>query len=186
MNRFTVFDTPIDDLKLIERSAISDHRGYFERLFCLQDLVDLIDTKSIVQINRSLTINSGSVRGLHFQHPPDSECKFVTCTRGKVFDVAVDLRINSPTFLRFHSEILTENNHKTFYIPEGFAHGFQTLSDNCELLYLHTSCYSSRSQGALNAIDPKLGINWPLDITNRSKRDLNQPLICSNFKGISL
>jgi len=126
------------------------------------------------------------VRGLHFQYPPHAETKFVSCIRGKVFDVAVDLREGSSTFLQYHAVTLTEENSRTFLIPEGFAHGFQTLSKNCEMLYFHTETYHPDSEGALNATDTHINIKWPLEITERSERDQSHSIISSSFKGIRL
>ena len=97
-----------------------------------------------------MTASRGTVRGMHFQHPPHAETKFVSCLRGEVFDVAVDLRNGSPTFLHWHAEILSADNHRTLVIPEGFAHGFQTLSDDCEMLYFHTAAYNPEAEGGLN------------------------------------
>ena len=112
---------------------------------------------------------------MHFQHPPHAETKFISCLTGEVFDVAVDLRRGSPTFLLWHAEILSADNHKTFIIPEGFAHGFQTLTKDCEILYLHTTAYRADAEGGLNASDPRLGIQWPLSIAEQSARDSHIP-----------
>src|SRR3990167_11349666 len=154
-NHFDIINTPLSSLKIINRKPIHDHRGYFERLFCNEAFQKLILGKPIRQVNHTLTSNRGTVRGMHFQYPPYTETKLISCIRGEVFDVAVDLRKNSPTFLKYHAEILTDSNHKTFVIPDGFAHGFQTLTDDCELLYFHTSPYHKPSEGGLNALDPR-------------------------------
>ncbi len=106
--------------------------------------------------------------------------------RGEVFDVAVDLRKNSPTFLQWHAEVLTETNYKTFVIPEGFAHGFQTLTDECELLYLHTAAYDSKAEAGLNALDPRLAIAWPAPISEQSTRDQQHAMLTSDFSGLSI
>ena len=108
-----------------------------------------------MQINHTLTGRRGTVRGMHYQRPPHAETKFISCLRGEVFDVAVDLRHDSPTFLRWHAEVLSAENHRTLVVPEGFAHGFQTLAEDCELLYLHTAAFAADSEGALNANDPR-------------------------------
>jgi len=123
---------------------------------------------------------------MHFQNAPYAETKFVTCLRGEVFDVAVDVRKNSPTFLHWHGELLTQDNHTTLLIPEGFAHGFQTLTSDCEMLYFHTAAYHADSEGALNAQDPRLTIKWPMAITEQSERDKSHALITPNFKGVQL
>lgn len=176
-SRFEILDTPLERLKLIQRKPIGDHRGYLERMFCAEELQSLIPGKDIVQINHTLTAKRGTVRGLHFQYPPHAEIKVVSCLHGEVFDVAVDLRQGSPTFLRWHAEILTANNHKTLLIPEGFAHGFQTLTENCELLYFHTAAYQPGAVGGLNAQDPKLKIRWPTAVTELSPRDAAHPFV---------
>jgi dTDP-4-dehydrorhamnose 3,5-epimerase len=139
-----------------------------------------------VQINHSRTTATGAVRGLHYQCPPHAEMKLVRCLRGAVWDVAVDLRWNSPTFLRWHAEELTQTNTRMMVIPEGFAHGFQVLKPESELLYLHTSFYTAGAEGGLRHDDPILKISWPLSVTDLSPRDASHPLIDPNFSGIRL
>ena len=148
-SRFDIFDTSLKGLNLIQRKLIGDSRGYLERLFCAEELQALIPGKGIVQINHTMTAKHGSVRGMHFQHPPHAETKFVSCLRGEVFDVAVDMRQGSPTFLHWHAEVLSPSNHKTLMIPEGFAHGFQTLCYDCELIYLHSRAYTPGAEAGL-------------------------------------
>jgi len=182
--RFDILTTPIAGLQVIQRKPIGDSRGYLERLFCAEELQAFIPGKHIAQINHTLTATSGTVRGIHFQHPPHAETKFVSCLRGEVFDVAVDLRHNSPTFLRWHAERLSADNHKTLVIPEGFAHGFQTLTDDCEMLYLHTVAYQPGAEGGLNAQDPRLAIQWPLPVAGLSARDAAHPFLSHSFSGV--
>jgi dTDP-4-dehydrorhamnose 3,5-epimerase len=184
--RFDILPTPLEGLQVLRRKPVSDSRGFLERMFCAQEFTQILGGKTIAQINRTLTGNCGSVRGMHFQNTPHTETKFVTCLRGEVFDVAVDVRKNSPTFLHWHGELLTQNNQATLLIPEGFAHGFQTLSDNCEMLYFHTAAYHADSEGALNAQDPRLTIKWPMAITEQSERDKSHALITTYFKGVTL
>jgi len=186
MSRFFIEKTPIDALHVIQRQPMGDERGYLERMFCGDELKPIIGQRSIMQINHTLTEKAGTVRGMHFQHPPHAEMKLVSCLRGKVFDVAVDLRKGSPTFLNWHAEVLTETNHKTFVIPEGFAHGFQTLTDDCELLYLHTAAYAPDAEVGLNALDPRLAIAWPMPIAERSARDQQHAMLTPEFMGLSL
>ena len=186
MSRFAIEKTPIDCLHVIRREPIGDERGYLERMFCGHELMSIIGQRSIVQINHTLTEKAGTVRGMHFQHPPNAEMKLVSCLRGEVFDVAVDLRKDSPTFLQWHAEVLTEANHKTLVIPEGFAHGFQVLTDDCELLYLHTAAYAPESEAGLNALDPYLAITWPMPIAERSARDQKHAMLTPEFPGLSL
>jgi dTDP-4-dehydrorhamnose 3,5-epimerase len=184
MKRFTLTDTPLAGLALLTRHPIGDQRGYLERLFCRMELADLLEGRGIEQINHTLTAKAGTVRGMHFQYPPHAEMKLVTCLKGEVFDVAVDLRRHSPTFLCWHAEHLSAANHRTLIIPEGFAHGFQTLTDDCELLYLHTAAYHADAEGALNALDPRLGIAWPLPVGDRSDRDQAHPFLDDSFTGV--
>lgn len=180
--RFDIHDTPLQGLRLLQRKPIADSRGYFERLFCTRELEMLLLGKQVVQVNRSLTTKIGTVRGMHFQHPPHAETKFVSCLRGEVFDVAVDLRQESATFLRWHAEVLSADNHRTLMIPEGFAHGFQALAEDCEVLYFATAAYQASAEGGLNPKDPSLAILWPVAITELSSRDARLPLLA---KGLS-
>ncbi|MDB5822781.1 MAG: dTDP-4-dehydrorhamnose 3,5-epimerase [Herminiimonas sp.] len=184
-NRFDVLPTPISGLTLLRRKPIGDNRGYLERMFCLDEFAGLTAAKNIVQINHTLTEKKGAVRGMHFQHAPYAETKYVSCLRGEVFDVAVDLRKDSATFLHWHAEILSAENHKTLVIPEGFAHGFQTLTENCEMLYLHTVAHRADAEGALNAKDVRLNIKWPLPIAEQSARDAGHAFISDFFSGVA-
>ena len=183
---FTLTDTTISDLVVLERKPIKDNRGLFERMFCKDELSRVLQGKSIVQVNHTHTKKVGALRGMHFQYPPHAELKLVSCLKGKVFDVAVDLRQSSSTFLRWHAEVLSADNFKTFVIPEGFAHGFQTLTEDCEMYYFHTAAYSTESEGALNALDPRLNITWPKSITEQSERDQAHPMLGEDFDGVAL
>ncbi|ODU04707.1 MAG: dTDP-4-dehydrorhamnose 3,5-epimerase [Thiobacillus sp. SCN 63-1177] len=183
--RFDILDTPLSGVRILQRKPIGDSRGYLERLFCSEELQMLAPGKHIAQINHTLTASRGAVRGMHFQRPPHAEIKFVSCLRGEVFDVAVDLRHNSPTFLCWHAELLSAGNHKTLVIPEGFAHGFQTLTDDCEMLYFHTAAYQQGAEGGLNPQDPRLAIQWPLRVSGLSPRDAAHPLLDDDFGGIT-
>lgn len=185
INRFDILQTPISGLHILSHRLTGDNRGHLERLYCMSELKPLMGDRMIIQINRTLTKNRGTVRGMHFQYPPHAEVKIISCLKGEVFDVAVDIRKNAPTFLQWHSEILSEGGNKSFYIPEGFAHGFQSLTDNCELIYFHTAAYQPDHEGGLNARDPGLAIQWPLPISELSERDLSHPHISSEFIGVS-
>ncbi len=143
-SRFDILPTPLDGLKVIIRKPIEDPRGFFCRFFCAEEFLEAGFQKSISQINHTFTRGKGAVRGLHFQYPPHAEGKIVSCLRGEVYDVAVDIRKGSPTFLHWHGEILSAANQRSLLIPEGFAHGFQTLTENCELLYLHSERFILR------------------------------------------
>ena len=175
---------PLSGAYIIEPQPFKDKRGLFARIFCKDELKAVGHTKDIVQMNYSLTVEKGAVRGMHFQYPPKAEIKIVKCLRGAVFDVIIDLRRNSPTLLKWHGEILSDENMKMMYIPEGFAHGFQTLKENCELLYLHTEFYSPECEGGVRFDDPKVGIKWPLEVTDISERDKMHPLLSEDFSGI--
>ena len=125
MPRFDFIPTPLSHLKLVQRKTIEDHRGFLSRFYCADEFRMAGITKPIAQINHALTRKKGAVRGLHFQHPPHAETKLVSCLKGEIWDVAVDIRSGSPTFLQWHGEILSEANRKSMLIPEGYAHGFQ-------------------------------------------------------------
>jgi len=176
--------TYIKDLYVIETTPHVDDRGRFMRCFCYDALGQILKNRTIVQINHSCTKSAGAIRGMHFQHLPHSEMKLIRCLQGRVWDVAIDLRKNSPTFLKWHGEELSKENAKMMVIPEGFAHGFQTMTDNCELLYLHSAIYTPEAEGAVNAMDTAIAIKWPLEITDISERDRNHPNIDRQFKGI--
>lgn len=186
MSRFTVTDLPLAGLKRIERQHLGDSRGFLSRLFCAQELTAAGWHKPIAQINHTHTAQRGTVRGMHYQRPPHAEMKLVTCIQGEVWDVAVDLRAGSSTFLQWHAELLSAVNHRALLIPEGFAHGFQTLSDNAALLYCHTAPHNLAAEAALKAQDPCLAIQWPITITELSARDANHPLIDTKFIGVTL
>jgi dTDP-4-dehydrorhamnose 3,5-epimerase len=178
--------TPLTGLKLVQRKAIEDHRGFLSRLYCADEFRLAGINKPIAQINNTLTRKKGAVRGLHFQQSPHAENKMVSCLRGEIWDVAVDLRRDSPTFLQWHGEILSAANRKSMLIPEGYAHGFQALIDDCELIYLHTAAYHPEAEGALNVTDPRLNITWPLPINDLSERDRKHPFISQDFQGVLL
>lgn len=186
MSRFDFIPTPLAGLILVQRKAIEDPRGFLSRFYCFEEFAEAGLSITIRQINQSLTIKKGAVRGMHFQYPPYAETKFVSCLRGEVFDIAVDLRRDSPTFLRSHGEILSAGNRKSLRIPEGCAHGFQALTNDCELIYLHTAHYHPEAEGALNIADPKLNIAWPLPIDDLSERDRSHAFIGESYQGIVL
>ena len=185
MNRLDVVHLPISRLKLIQRQLIGDERGFLSRVFCAEQLAGAGWLGPITQINHTYTAKCGTVRGMHFQYPPHAEMKLVTCLRGEAWDVAVDLRAASPTFLHWHAERLSAENGAALLIPEGFAHGFQSLTDDVDLLYCHSAAYAPAAEGGLNPKDPKLAIAWPLPIAEMSPRDAGHPLIDDRFSGIA-
>jgi dTDP-4-dehydrorhamnose 3,5-epimerase len=186
MSRFDIAALPLTGLKRITRQRLGDARGFLARVFCAEELAAVGWSRPIAQINHSNTAVCGTVRGMHYQKPPCAEAKLVSCLRGSVWDVAVDLRPGSPTFLYWHAETLSVDNGCAMLIPEGFAHGFQTLTDDVELLYCHSAPYASAHEGALNALDPRLAIAWPLPVRERSVRDQSHPLVGPAFEGIVL
>ena len=178
--------TPIPGLMVLMSEPFKDSRGLFERLYCKVELNDQGIYKEVVQINHSLTVQKGAIRGMHFQAPPFAETKIIRCLSGAVFDVAVDLRHGSPTFLNWHAEILTPDNLKMVFIPEGFAHGFQVLEPNSELLYFHSEIYNRNAEGGVRYDDPKINIQWPMPATDFSVRDQNFLYLDNQFKGICI
>lgn len=186
MARLDFVPTPLAGLELVQRKPIGDSRGFLSRFFCAEEFRQAGMQKNISQINQTLTRKKGAVRGMHYQRPPHAETKIVSCVKGEVFDVAVDLRKDSSTFLQWHAEVLSAENHRSLLIPEGFAHGFQTLTEECELIYLHTSPHVQQAEAALNVADPRLGIAWPLPITELSERDASHPMITPDFEGLDL
>lgn len=170
----------------MERRRIGDERGYLERLYSAEELEPVGWPGPVVQINHSYTQRKGTVRGMHFQDQPEVEAKLVSCIKGEIWDVAVDLREGSATYLHWHATHLTSENRCAYLIPEGFAHGFQTLSDDCELIYAHSATYAPQAEAGLNPRDPQLAIDWPISITELSDRDANHPLLSKQFVGISL
>ncbi|MDO9406415.1 MAG: dTDP-4-dehydrorhamnose 3,5-epimerase family protein [Polaromonas sp.] len=186
MSRFTLHNTPLAGLVVVQRQIIGDHRGFLSRLFCADELSAAGWRKPVAQINHTLTEKAGTIRGMHFQHPPHQEMKLVTCIRGAVWDVAVDLRAGSPTFLQWHGQELSAANQQALLIPEGFAHGFQSLVDGCELVYLHSAAYVPTADAGLHTQDTRLGITWPLPVSDMSDRDGRHPRLDDSFKGLTL
>lgn len=173
-------------LFLIEVDPFEDHRGKFYRVYCKNELRSIGYDKDLIQINQSLTKKRGIIRGMHFQYPPKAETKIIKCLKGSVFDVAIDLRYDSPTFLHWHGEILSGDILKMLFIPEGFAHGFQALEDNSELLYFHTEIYSPDHESGIRYDDPMIHIKWPLEIFEVSERDRSFELLDNNFEGLKI
>ena len=184
--RFLVEKTPLEGVIVLTRKPRGDERGSFQRMYCAEIFEGWGIEKPIAQINLSTTRLVGAVRGLHFQQPPHAELKIVSCTRGAIFDVAVDIRRHSPTFLKWHGEVLSAENHKTMVVPEGFAHGFQVLSPDSDALYMTTSPYAPAAQGGLRPDDAALKVGWPLPLAQVSAQDAAWPLVSTGFAGIIL
>ncbi|MBU1003185.1 MAG: dTDP-4-dehydrorhamnose 3,5-epimerase family protein [Proteobacteria bacterium] len=178
--------TSISGVMVLEIEPVADHRGSFARLYCERELAQVLGGKRVVQINHSRTQEKGAVRGMHFQHPPHAEMKIVRCLKGRVYDVALDLRADSPTFLSWHAEELSPAGGRALLVPEGCAHGFQVLEEDSELLYLHTAFYEQAVEGGVRHDDPRLAIHWPLPVTDISSRDNNHALLAESFPGIIL
>ncbi len=179
-----IINTPLRDLYEINTSSLDDSRGRFTRLFCEQELSVIRPHLHFTQINLSDTKQKGTLRGLHFQNGPAAEAKLIRCLRGRVFDVVVDIRKDSPTFLHWHAVELSESNDRAMFIPEGFAHGFQTLSDSVQLLYMHTANWSPQHESGLRHDDPKIAIHWPLTVSNISDRDAGFSFVQDDFAGV--
>lgn len=175
--------TPLAGLVRVQASPVSDTRGGFMRVFCDQDLAGLSPGLRCRQANLSDTHSRGTVRGMHYQVAPMAESKLIWCLRGHVFDVAVDLRRGSPTYLQWHAVELTAGRAEAIFIPEGFAHGFQALSDDVQLLYLHGNAWNPAHERGLRHDDPRLAIAWPEPVTLVSPRDQAAPLIDATFEG---
>lgn len=171
---------------IVEPIVHSDERGLFYRYFSADEFKKIGHHKPWVHLNHSYTKTRGSIRGLHFQQPPHSEIKMVKCIAGKILDVIIDLRKDSQSFLQWTGIEISADNRRMIYIPEGFAHGFQTLTDDCELIYHHSAVYVKESEGGIRWDDPSLNIRWPLPGVNISERDQQHPLITQQFAGIKL
>lgn len=184
MARISVSPTPIAGFYEMRSIPVLDQRGGFSRLFCSESLAEVHNERPILQINRSRTRHAGTVRGMHYQSPPVAEGKWIFALKGRVYDVGIDLRRGSPTFLAHHAVELDAARENAVFLPEGIAHGFQTLTDDCELLYLHTAPYAPDHEGGLRHDDPRLGIAWPLPVSNLSERDRCHAFLGEDFRGL--
>lgn len=178
--------TSIEGVFIIERQQRGDERGFFERLYCRSTLASWGWRDGVAQINHSFTAERGTCRGLHYQLPPFAEYKLVSCLRGAVWDVVLDVRRDSPTFLQHVAVDLSEQNARSLVIPPGCAHGFQTLRESVDLLYCHSAEYAPHSEAGVHVLDPRVNIMWPLAITQLSARDANFPHLQDDFQGVSI
>jgi dTDP-4-dehydrorhamnose 3,5-epimerase len=178
-------DTKIDGVKIISSEPFHDNRGFFNRIFCQKELEVVRSNMIVAQINHSMTKAKGTIRGMHFQYPPHAEMKIIRCIKGSIFDVAVDLRKGSPTFLQWHGEVLSAENMKALVIPEGCAHGFQSLEDDIEMVYLHTASYNKDLEGTIRYNDPALNIKWPFDTVTVSEKDKSYQFITKDWEGVT-
>ena len=178
--------TNIAGLFTVQLKKLEDERGFFTRTFCKNEFKQVGFNKEFVQFNHSYNKLKGTIRGMHFQYAPFCETKLIRCVQGAVYDVAVDLREGSPTFLQHVCVELTAQNMTSILIPEGFAHGFQTLEDNTALIYHHTEFYAAGADGGMRYDDPALKIDWKLPAVQVSEKDKNYNLLDKNFKGIKI
>lgn len=176
--------TPLQGSYLITLQPIQDERGFFVRTFCKKEFEEVGHEKEFVQMNQSTNKLKGTIRGMHYQLPPHQEIKLVRCITGSVYDVIIDLRKDSPTYLQHFGAELSAENFCMMYVPEGFAHGFQTLADHSSLAYQHTAFYSPGSEGGLKFDDQRIGIDWPMLPTCISEKDQGYPYLKENFIGI--
>lgn len=167
--------TDLPDVLSVRRTVHRDERGGLARLFCGEDFAAAGLGFEVSQSNLSWSATKGTMRGLHFQRAPHAEAKLVTCISGRIWDVAVDLRKGSATFGKWTACVLDAETLNALYIPPGFCHGFQTLTDNVAMVYFHSAAYAPEAEGGVDACDPSIGIPWPEDITVRSERDASLP-----------
>ncbi|HEY4064280.1 MAG TPA: dTDP-4-dehydrorhamnose 3,5-epimerase [Puia sp.] len=176
--------TSLEGSYVIDPQPFGDARGWFARTYSKDEFRQIGHVKEWVQLNHSASFEKGTLRGMHFQYPPHQEIKMVRCIAGEIYDVLIDIRRDSPTFLKWLGVRLSAENRRMLYIPEGFAHGFQCLSGNCELIYHHTGFYTPSAEGGIRYDDPAIGIEWPLPVAGLSERDAHHPFLSENFKGI--
>ena len=169
---------------IIDLTPKGDSRGWFARTYCRNEFAQIGHDKEWVQLNHSFSSGKGIIRGMHYQLHPYSEIKMVRCIAGAVYDVIIDLRKDSATFLKWFGTELSAENKKMIYIPAGFAHGFQTLTGNAELIYHHSEYYTPSAEAGIMYNDKSVNIEWPLEVSEISDRDSIHPLIDSTFKGL--
>jgi len=175
MGHMRISQTELAGAWLVEIEPVHDHRGHFVRTFCAREFGALGLETAFVQHSTSFSRLRGTLRGMHFQRPPFGEVKVVTCTRGAVWDVIVDLRPDSPTYRRWQGFELTAGNGRRLYVPKGFAHGFQTLEPDTEVGYLISEFHVPDASSGVRFDDPAFGIGWPLPVAALSARDAEWP-----------
>ena len=172
-----VTQTELEGVFIIEPTVLSDERGWFMETYNIKKYADLGIDVDFVQDNHSLSLQEGILRGLHFQNNPMAQCKLVRCTRGKILDVAVDLRKGSSTYTKWFNVELSEENKKELFIPQGFAHGFLTLSENAEVQYKVDNLYSKEYDRSIRFDDPTINIKWPTYAYILSEKDIKAPML---------
>lgn len=168
-------ETKLQGAFLIKIKQLTDDRGFFGRSWCKKEMEEHGLNGDVVQSNTSLSLKAGTLRGMHYQKHPYQETKTIRCTKGAIYDVIVDLRKGSPTFLQWIGVELTADNYTILYVPENFAHGFITLTDHTEVTYLVTEYYTPGAEAGLRFDDPRLGIRWPREVVLVSDKDRNHP-----------
>lgn len=180
-----IIKTDIEDVIIIEPKVFGDHRGWFTETYSKEKFKEFGIDIDFMQDNHSLSAQKGTLRGLHFQLNPKAQTKLVRCTKGKILDVAVDLREGSPTYKKWVAVELTEENKKQLLVPKGFAHGFLTLTDNVEVQYKVDEYYSPENDRSIRFDDPEIRVDWGIEDPILSEKDLNAPLLKDsniNFK----
>ncbi|MEO1528408.1 MAG: dTDP-4-dehydrorhamnose 3,5-epimerase [Planctomycetota bacterium] len=179
-------ETPLSGVLRVELTPISDDRGWFARTYCTREMRDAGIHDTFVQTNHSQSRHRGTLRGLHYQIGPHAEAKLIRCTKGRIFDVAVDIRAGSPTFGEWFGVELTDSNYQMLYIPQGFAHGYQTLEDNAEATYSSSSYYEPGSERQIRYDETRIGVQWPVDPPILSPKDESSKPLEVSFQGISV
>jgi dTDP-4-dehydrorhamnose 3,5-epimerase len=174
----------IKNPRIIRLTNFKDFRGKLSRIFCTESLKKKNLSFNIKQINHVLVKKKATIKGMHIQLQPFNEIKLVKVIKGKIFDVVLDLRKNSKNFLKYKVFTLDSSTNNLLIIPKGFAHGFQSLTNNCEIIYCHSEIYNPKKELSINPLDPNISINWPLKKPIISSKDLNSKYIYDDFKGI--
>jgi dTDP-4-dehydrorhamnose 3,5-epimerase len=182
----TFTETPLNGAYIVDLAPIRDERGYFVRTFCARTFSQRGLVSAFVQANQSSCTKRGTIRGLHYQVPPAAEAKLVRCVRGTAFDVLVDIRRNSPTFLGWFGCELSEEDFRMIYVPPGFAHGYQALTDSCEVFYQASQEYVPEKESRVRFDDPQVAIRWPIQTVLVSPKDAATPHLAQDFSGIDL
>jgi dTDP-4-dehydrorhamnose 3,5-epimerase len=176
---------PLAGAYLIEIEPKADERGFFGRAFCAKEFSAVGLESTFVQANNTLTLKKGTVRGFHYQLPPSAEVKLVRCIRGAVYDVIVDIRPHSKTYCQSFGATLDQENRHMMYVPQGFAHGFISLTDDAELHYMVSAFYDAKQERGLRYNDPAFAVRWPLEMTAISAKDSAWPDFDETFHGVS-
>lgn len=178
--------TTLDGAYTIDLNKIGDERGFFARMFCENEFSEQNLETSFIQINNSLSKDKGTLRGMHYQLSPSAEVKVVRCVKGALFDVIIDIRPDSPTYRKWFGELLSAENRKMMYVPRGFAHGFITMENNTEAIYLVSSAYAPDAERGIRYNDPEFNIEWPIPPQEISEKDMNWPDFDEHWHGTKL